>query len=513
MRQLDITKQGPEMMADNPSRVDVADYTSGFREFKPAHQKDDWRVTAVKVGGALVGVLILWLAFGLWKTAYCWGGANYERCQHIVEAEPIAVLVLFGGAAALLTWRTVASTVADLRQKRAYAARTNLTLDRFGNQVPADIFDRMDPRAMLNYLERRYAMDVALKQVTAPHEVFWGVNSLSQNSAQTATALPELEAAGPEVGPLPVDHWMDWVNRQPHAMLAARTGGGKSTLAKYILKPRIEAGELAFCIDPHFSPGNWFELEAVGGGENWAEVEKALEAVLDEYHARLERVKAGARPEDFTRLTVLLDEAVIVKAHFDAEHGRKASNPWLRFTTVMGSGARKTRISVLVMTQSANCDDLGISGPLRENFTRIALDTRTIRQLINEDLNRDRRDALAAMLPTQGDYPAAVELNGEVFFIDRRNITKVEAPVNSADAAWMAGYEAVRGSSDGPSASEDMETLLESLLQTDGRTDGRPIKPTKLDELRALRQAGISRDRAREMGHVFENEDWTQAGK
>lgn len=54
MSNINVTRQGPEVMADNPSRVDVADYTTALREFQPPKvYHADWRTLVAK--GALIG--------------------------------------------------------------------------------------------------------------------------------------------------------------------------------------------------------------------------------------------------------------------------------------------------------------------------------------------------------------------------------------------------------------------------------------------------------------------------
>ncbi len=93
---------------------------------------------------------------------------------------------------------------------------------------------------------------------------------------EDSAALP----APVNVGPLPADQWLAWLDKQPHAIFAAKTGGGKSTIAKYGLLPRINGGEWVFIIDPHSN--GWFDLPGVGGCEHWASVEAAMMAVYGE---------------------------------------------------------------------------------------------------------------------------------------------------------------------------------------------------------------------------------------
>lgn len=256
------------------------------------------------------------------------------------------------------------------------------------------------PVAMLDILlgwRRANATQVALwgldqfhreRTVWAEHSTFRALGNWSPtNGPQTIPGQPQglLVDQGPDIGPLPLDRWLAWVDLQPHTMLASKTGRGKSTTVKAILRRRIEAGHQVFVIDPHFQAGHWFDLPAVGGGENWNEVGQAMDRVLEEYAVRMADYHRGQK--DFHRLTVLVDEAFLTKFHFDQLYGPKsADHPFRRFTAVLGSGARKVSMSVILITQSPNVEDLGLSGPLRENFSRLALDHRTIRLMVDLSL-------------------------------------------------------------------------------------------------------------------------------
>ncbi|MBX7251644.1 MAG: DUF87 domain-containing protein, partial [Candidatus Promineofilum sp.] len=77
------------------------------------------------------------------------------------------------------------------------------------------------------------------------------------------TRTPRRVSVGPAA-------WLAWFDTRPHGLLAAETGGGKSTTAKAILKSRIERGEMVFILDPHSS--DWFGLPSIGGGEDWGAV-------------------------------------------------------------------------------------------------------------------------------------------------------------------------------------------------------------------------------------------------
>lgn len=300
-------------------------------------------------------------------------------------------------------------------------------------------------------LNARPVIDGALRvQYAYANRALPNVAAYTLTNAPTQTpAMIEAEVieAGPNVGPLPREQWLAWLDAQPHALFAARTGGGKSTIAKSGLKPRIANGEQVFVIDPHSN--GWFELPGVGGGENWQDVEDAMRAVVALYKERLtyrEQYKREMGREldqhHFPRLTVIMDEANLAHDHFALAYrgSRKAVNPWELFAEALGSGARKTSISIWLLVQSALVDDLGMSGAKRENFTRFALDRAAITQLVMRDeSDADRRRAILTALPGLS-YPAAAIVNDHgyeaMYLLDRTGLDTISPPANSARAAW-----------------------------------------------------------------------------
>ena len=202
-----------------------------------------------------------------------------------------------------------------------------------------------------------------------------------------------------------------------------------------------------FIIDPHSS--EWLGLPSVGGGEDWPVVRRAMAVVYDEYQHRLElrethKRETGAELDKahFTRLTVVLDEANNARVALDT--GKRGEiTPWQQFVQVLGSGARKVNISVVLLCQSANVADLGISGPMRENFTRIALDTGAARKLIaSDEANAERRRALYEALAGR-EFPAVAEFRGVVHLLDRTGLDRVAPPANATACAWHEGYAAM----------------------------------------------------------------------
>lgn len=333
----------------------------------------------------------------------------------------------------------------------------------------------------------------ALIETMAVHNQFATPNlstlSAPGGKAEKAADVPALPA--PQEGLTPFDTWRVWADEAPHLILAAETKGGKTTTAKAILGPRIDAGEHVFIIDPHSD--DWFGLPNVGGGENWVEVGQAMRSITTEYQHRMQerdrylRETGHAMPvEAWTRLTVLLDEGNITRLRFDMKE-RRETNRWQEFVEVLGSGARKVRIGVILLCQSANVEDLGMSGSMRRNFFRIGLDHAVARLMLKDEPNPERRKMLYAQLEGQ-QFPAVCEYRGQFYALDRTGVDRVPAPRAPQSALWLGWSSAPREVKPSP-----RELVLKAL--------------------RAAREKGLTRDEARGLGLHFDNNDWSEAEK
>jgi hypothetical protein len=107
----------------------------------------------------------------------------------------------------------------------------------------------------------------------------------------------------------------------------------------------------------------------------------------------------------------------------------------------VASGSRKVGIALLMLAQSPLVEDLGISGAMRENFSRIALDDRTVQVLIDSERDRPRKLALQAAFKTM-DRPAAAQIGATVWLLHRRGLSPGNA---SSGARIWAGWDFVNG--------------------------------------------------------------------
>lgn len=492
-----VDKNTGNNFIDNPEPSDMS-FTTGMREFHPPHQsKLDYRaILALTVAGC-VSFIILWSVYGIWKTVHCWG-RNYQTCETLNTFEPLVFGAVFVCSLTLITVSISTRIIAYIRQQKAISNRTNLVLDRFGDQQPADLFNRITTAQVLEFLTQRYELANNLQRDIAPYQIYKGVNSLSNsNSNAHQTALPELIDVEETLKPIPSTEWLDWVNTRPHVLLAGATGKGKTVTAKPIIAPRIDAGEQICIIDPHAD--HWFGLDVIGGGENWIEIKAAIQQITAEYTNRqlaretYRRINGRAMPAQlFKRLTIVMDEGYLISLHMNTAPRGQIST-WDQFAEIFSSGARKINISLMLLTQTANCEDLGISGPLRENFTRIAVDNRAIKLMIKQDESDAQRrqqlyDALIGMA-----FPATTVVDTSVMLLDRTGLDRIPDPTVISANQWTF----VRASYNGSNSTNGTP-----------RTHAR----TTLDELRALRLSGVTREEARrDYGIVFTDSDWTLA--
>lgn len=222
---------------------------------------------------------------------------------------------------------------------------------------------------------------------------------------------------------IPDHDWMMWIDQTPHLMIAGRTNAGKTTMAEAVLAQRIQAGDELLICDPHYQPGKWHGVQAIGGGNDFESILSMLPKVIDDMDARYKEFNAGKQTEDFQRLTILIDEVpALVGATFTrtASGSKKITDTrWLDFAKRLGSQARKVRISVILLTQSILVDDLLINSADRENFIRVGLGDKA-RPLLSE-ADSKKRDALYQLLNGQS-YPAAIEHAGDFHLLDTSRV-------------------------------------------------------------------------------------------
>jgi len=235
--------------------------------------------------------------------------------------------------------------------------------------------------------------------------------------------------------------WMAWIDEQPHTLLAGKTKAGKTHTATAILSRRLRASETVFIIDPHSS--GWMGLPTVGfvdlrqdGKTDTAALHAALLAVAGEYIRRMKERddhKIATRQElphdHFGRMTVLIDEANYI--------ADTLPTMWREFVKALASGGRKVGVSLICLAQSPLVEDIQVSGSMRENFSRIALDERTVQAMIDSVQDKDRKTALHAAYKTLA-FPASAQIGPLVWLLDRTGMDAGSAPANAHALVWKS---------------------------------------------------------------------------
>lgn len=272
--------------------------------------------------------------------------------------------------------------------------------------------------------------------------------------ASADTVEGQVIEAQPEL--IQVDAWLPWLTDEmsPHLLLIGKTRTGKSTLADIILAFRARRGDAIAILDPHWSTQDKYGNRKWGGIAPMArtvpELRSALRALKAEYEERKRRMALPASDPQFTPegcfapLTILIDEvpevvtelAAIPKAHLD--HGI-----WGETVKIFGSGGAKVNMSVILLSQSPNVEDIGINGKMRENFVTIAL-ANMARPFIDRYASKSTKPQLylllgratrEGMLPAE--LPAAAEYSGECKVLSRDGILSHRATAIDADV-WQS---------------------------------------------------------------------------
>lgn len=439
----------------------------------------DWRVTAARGG---VGVLLLLIGYWLvgddvreWLR-YSWGGWLVIGAALIASLFAIKRLLLVEqpGGFKVFIWNAHAPHIVDgvLRVHQTHAATP--------------------------------FKEVGAYTVTYP-------NVPQQQPAALIDATPV------ENGPALIEDrdWLDWIDQIPHLMIAGRTNAGKTTLAEALLAYRATRGELLYVLDPHYQPGKWCGLPATGGGRGFDAVLIALGQVLEEMDRRYKEFDAGKRPEEFDRLTVLIDE-VPALVEYCMEGKRMKDTRWLSFSKQLGSEARKVGISVILLTQSPLVEDILINSRMRKNFTRIALGDE-VPALLSEERDHKRRQSLRDLLRGR-THAAAMEYRSEIHVLDTDGVPALASrTVAHMARAWMPPQPRLV-----VSASERSEGVQKARISVpappvpDRQTDRHGLDPARKQALiAAMRKGGRTRAEARailaQMGEGLDNDDWAAA--
>jgi hypothetical protein len=355
---VNVNRSSPLDHLDNPGAAELMDYARASREYKPQAERPDWRVEAARglvIGGMLV---VVWLLYGLWKTAYCWGGARYAACEAINELEPLVIAgaLLLAVTAAIIRFGLM--THAEYRLRQARAIRTATSFTRFGDPRRLDV-------PLTDADLRMYAASTMLKALTAPYEVYHAVNQFSPSYSHHHDVKSTAGAAEPESLPEPgnrltFDAFWSRLEEAAHVGIFGMSQSGKTTLARALMHEAILRGDQVMAISLATDRVDW-PIPVIGDGG-----EAAIVQALGAIRAELKR-REDARERDGRPLRIFVDELTSATAD------KAVYAAWEHIMSAFMTRSRHVRMYLTVMAHDNTSGVFATTGKARliRNFEQV----------------------------------------------------------------------------------------------------------------------------------------------
>lgn len=169
--------------------------------------------------------------------------------------------------------------------------------------------------------------------------------------------------AMPAARPVDLLPALDAVQR---CLIVGASDAGKTTLLQWIIARRLSSSNVVV-IDPHSWPEKWPGGKVVGVGRNYAEIDRALTALVQLMTQRYDDLGKGIVGEgQHRRITVIIDEwrAIVQNAPGAAD-----------VIKTLLTESRKAAFSVFVATHSERVKAIGIEGEgdLKDGFAIVRL--------------------------------------------------------------------------------------------------------------------------------------------
>ena len=189
--------------------------------------------------------------------------------------------------------------------------------------------------------------------------------AMAHTRTAAAQVIPGQAQLLPEtVQPIDLLTALDTVQR---GLIVGASDSGKTTLLQWLVYRRQQVSKVVV-IDPHSWPDKWAGCYTIGSGRNYAEIGRALMALVQVMDKRYDEIGRGAiREGKHPRLTILIDEWRAITQNL----GKSASEAIKALLTE----SRKAAFSVFVASHSDRAKPLGLEGEydLKDGFAIVRL--------------------------------------------------------------------------------------------------------------------------------------------
>jgi hypothetical protein len=327
-----------------------------------------------------------------------------------------ALVVLSFVLLAAACWLALEKIRLTRAQRREAEAKAVLTLTAGGQVFIRETNEKATWRAL--HLEQRVYANGDYHPPTEIEGRAWTVFHSPRTAAAGVAATP---AAPIVTAPADLMTALDNVQR---CLIVGASDVGKTTVLQWLVTRRAAAGRVVV-IDPHAGPGKWPVQDIIGLGRNYAQIDRALSALVQLMDRRYTEIGNGQALEgSHPPVTILIDEWRAIVGNVQA-----ASSAIKALLTE----SRKAAFSVFVASHSDRAKPLGLEGEydLKDGFAIVRL------TLVNGQR--------LATLDT-GDGPQPVSLPG---------------PFPAAAVTPLLGHPSMRHSAPAPTAEE--QQVLEML--------------------------------------------------
>lgn len=185
--------------------------------------------------------------------------------------------------------------------------------------------------------------------------------------------------------------WIDNViDNSIHMLVIGATGGGKTTLLHKIAATLIQRGVTVVVLDPDALPSDWAQCYVYGAGDNYEDMERAIDYTWELVRERREMRADGIR--NFDPLYIIMDEYADI--HTNCEN-------MLALTENLLRRANKLNIHVIIGVQDKQVLTLGFE---RKSKLLIHATTIEVQKLSDGQRTATINDTTTHVIPSMKQY-------------------------------------------------------------------------------------------------------------